>query len=74
MPSDNATIHECRCCGDAIHGLNDGTFAHDARGPWRRIGNIDGRNGICPACQANPEALDSLIADGYDNACLLSSP
>ncbi len=67
----NETIFECRCCGDAIRGLNDGTFFHDARGPWRRIGNIDGPNAICPVCVADPGCLDSKVEDGYENASIL---
>ncbi len=65
----SGAIHECRCCDLFNRGLNDGSFGHDPKGPWRRIGNIDGRNAICPTCQADPEALDHLVHDGYEHAC-----
>lgn len=67
---DNATIHECRCCDLFNRGMNDGTFGPDPKGVWRRIGNIDGRNAICPTCVAEEDCLDHLIADGYDHACI----
>ena len=64
------TIHECRSCGDPISGTSDGRFGYDQRGPWRRIIGIDGRDAICPHCVSEPDCLDHLIADGYDNAAI----
>ena len=65
------TIFECRCCAMCTPGLSDGTFLC-SWGKWRRILGIDGRDAICPTCQADPTALDHLVADGYDNACILA--
>lgn len=67
----NKTIFECRCCGRFTCGFDDGTFDVDEGGVWRRIARIDGPNAICPACQADPEALDFLIEDGYTSAHII---
>lgn len=65
------TLYTCRCCGDSIGGLYDGSFFHDHRGPWRRLAYVDGPNAICPECVSQPDSLDALIEDGYEHVSIL---
>lgn len=62
------TIFTCRTCGASTKGWSDGRFA--ATG-WRRLDHIDGPNAICPACVADPTALDCL-RDEYPRVALAS--
>lgn len=64
------TLFECRCCGRANWGTTDGKLAHDDRGPWRRLVNIDGPDAVCPACVGEPDVLDRFVTDGYENAAI----
>lgn len=58
------TIFSCRCCS-----ASTGEWPYDSLPEgWRRIARIDGPNAICPACVADPTALDGLREDGYEDA------
>lgn len=59
------TLFTCRCCAAAVKGWNDGAVMSPG---WRKIGRIDGPNAVCPECAVDPEALSSLISDGYAEA------
>jgi uncharacterized protein CbrC (UPF0167 family) len=56
------TIFTCRCCPASVGGNTDGTAASPG---WYRIDGIDGPDAICPACVADPSAMDGLREDGY---------
>lgn len=60
------TTFECRTCSRYTEGeaRPDGF----AVAGWSAIDGIDGPNGICPTCVADPTSLDSLREDGYPNA------
>ena len=56
------SLFSCRCCSRSCMGSD-----FSSRG-WKEISNIDGPNAVCPSCQADPESLDGLKRDGYENA------
>lgn len=72
------TIFQCRCCSRYANvrivedrvTLEKVIHVDDRSGTWRDITNIDGPNSICHVCVSEPDCLDHLIEDGYDNASI----
>lgn len=52
------SIYECRCCSASTGDVPIPPSGQPVAPGWGRIVGIDGPDSICPACIADPTALD----------------
>lgn len=64
-PATSRNLFECRLC--TASGWSD---SHELPPGWSAIANIDGPNGVCPNCAAEPSSLDPC-RDEYPNAAIV---